>query len=117
MTEIKKIKGFTPGPWDQRISTHADISNNHWHYNVIGTRLGCKYKIAKCPFIDEDADKVEAAANASLIAYAPELYSLALEQQAEIMRLRELALSLWRESQREGYDAIDLERFKSNNSL
>lgn len=44
------------------------------HYNVIGTALGGKFKIANVPWVDGDrADIEEALANAKLIAAAPEL--------------------------------------------
>lgn len=41
-------------------------------FNVVGTRLGGKYKIARCPYIDSN-DRDEAEANAKLIASAPKL--------------------------------------------
>jgi len=44
------------------------------HYNVIGTALGGKFKIANVPWVDGDkVDMQEALANAKLIAAAPEL--------------------------------------------
>lgn len=74
MTEIKKIEGFTPGPWDIKEQMHGiywlDKAGNK-NFGTIGTVLDCH-------------------ANASLIAYAPDLYKIALEQQDEIKRLKGL---------------------------
>lgn len=43
-------------------------------WNVVGTVLGGKYKIARCPYVDMefiDVDKKEAWANAVLMSKAP----------------------------------------------
>lgn len=56
----------TPGPWRVKRSESKPA------FNVVGTKVGCKYKIARCPYISDD-DKQEAEANAKLIAAAPEL--------------------------------------------
>lgn len=58
---------FTPGHWTVR------RSESNPAYNVVGTNLGKKWKIARCPFVDE-FDKAEAEANAKLIAAAPDMY-------------------------------------------
>lgn len=68
----------TPGPWQVK---HSE-SKAAW--NVVGTKLGGKYKIARCPYvIHTPVDKnnldllshesEEAKANAKLIAAAPEM--------------------------------------------
>lgn len=57
----------TPGPW--KFNGHS-LSGNH--FNVIGTQLGNKFKIARCPY-EVEGDKEEAEANAKLAAAAPEL--------------------------------------------
>lgn len=72
-------KKFTKGEWD---IVHSESKPA---VNVIGTVLGGKYKIARCPYIIcEDTeiterDRKEALANAKLIAAAPDLLE-ALEE-------------------------------------
>jgi hypothetical protein len=76
---MKQVK-HTPGPW------RMIPSKSNPAFNVIGTHLGCKYKIARCPYtILTDGtpyDEKEAEANAQLIAAAPELFE-ALEALVE----------------------------------
>lgn len=67
----------TPGPWDVKHSESKPA------FNVIGTALGGKYKIARCPYVVlqqgesrdilNDRECKEAEANAKLIAAAPEM--------------------------------------------
>jgi len=66
-----EFKG-TKGEWDIR---HSESKNA---YNVVGTVLGGKYKVARCPYVD-GSDMSEAKANAALIAAAPELLEACLE--------------------------------------
>lgn len=67
---MKDFKG-TKGKWDVKHSQSKTA------FNVIGTTLGGKYKIARCPYVKSPikADEKEAHANAKLIAAAPELLS------------------------------------------
>jgi hypothetical protein len=65
-------KKFTPGPWTVKHSESKPA------YNVVGTVIGCLYKIARCsyyiiPDIVNDHNRKEQEANAKLIAAAPEL--------------------------------------------
>lgn len=64
----KQFKG-TKGKWTVK---HSE-SKTAW--NVIGTVLGGKYKVARCPYVKSPikSDEQEAKANAMLIAAAPEL--------------------------------------------
>lgn len=69
---------FTKGPWQVKHSESKPA------FNVIGTALGGKYKIARCPYVVtgndkgiDDREMREAEANARLIASAPELLELA----------------------------------------
>lgn len=67
----------TSGPWKVQHSESKPA------FNVIGTILGGKYKIARCPYvflqdgeqrnIINDREREEAEANAKLISAAPEL--------------------------------------------
>ena len=65
----------TDGPWEVR---HSE-SKNAW--NIIGTRLGSRYKIARCPYEVEprlserwnELEKAEQLANATLRAAATDL--------------------------------------------
>lgn len=63
---MEKFKG-TKGPWVLK-----DSVSGKSNYNIIGTALGGKYKIARVPFVSE-YDKDETLYNATLIASAPEL--------------------------------------------
>jgi hypothetical protein len=69
-----KTKEFTPGQWKVKHSESKPA------FNVIGTILGGKYKIARCPYlvteneIIDKREKEEAQANANLIAAAPDMY-------------------------------------------
>ena len=65
---------FTPGPWKVKKSESKPA------FNVVGTSVGLRYKIARCPYnivgnsaIDE-MEETEAKANAALIAAAPDMY-------------------------------------------
>lgn len=64
---------YTKGPWNVR---HSESKTA---FNVIGTVPGCKYKIARCPYIItaieelDKREKDEAEANAKLIAAAPDM--------------------------------------------
>ena len=74
-------KKFTPGPWTVKHSESKPA------YNVVGTVIGCLYKIARCSYYTSHEDKAivtqmeivndhnrkEQEANAKLIAAAPEL--------------------------------------------
>lgn len=94
-----QFKG-TPGPWKVK---HSE-SKTAW--NVIGTQLGGKYKIAQCPYIITKSPlytvnaktkaEAEQEANALLISKAPEL----LEQ------LHKLAIHVL---QSEGYRSLKLD--------
>lgn len=64
----------TPGPWLVKHSESKDA------FNVVGTQLGCNYKIARCAYLTindcplvSKQNKKEANANAKLIAAAPDL--------------------------------------------
>ncbi len=81
----------TPGPWEIKHSESKDA------WNVIGTTLGGKYKVARCPYVKHDKvftpdnfnlfqkEREEAEANAKIIAAAPEMLEM-LERTAEIMQ-------------------------------
>jgi len=62
----------TPGPWQVKHSESKPA------FNVIGSVLGGKYKIARCPYVlisnpvIDEREMKEAEANARLIASAPE---------------------------------------------
>lgn len=68
---------FTPGPWKA-----AGLSQSgNPHYKVTGSQLGGKFKVARAPFHPtrghaglEAMDKLEAKANAQLIAAAPTMF-------------------------------------------
>lgn len=72
---------YTPGPWQVKRSESKPA------LNIVGTALGCKYKIARCPIEDygpkyPETNKTELAeveANAKLIAAAPELLEALIE--------------------------------------
>ena len=76
---MEHFKG-TKGKWEVK------HSNSKTAYNVVGTALGEKYKIARCPYVKSPikADENEAKANAQLIAAAPELLSVLLKVQKAI---------------------------------
>ena len=65
----------TEGPWEVK---HSE-SKNAW--NIVGTQLGGRYKLARCPYIVEprmtdkwnESEKAEQLANATLMGMAPEL--------------------------------------------
>ena len=85
----------TPAPWRVK---HSESKSA---FNVIGTVLGGKYKIARCPYLVledmtessasiNEREKNEAEANARLIASAPSL----LEALKEVAGLWEEELPL-----------------------
>lgn len=82
---MKEFKG-TKGKWEVK---HSESKTA---YNVVGTVLGGRYKIARCPYLKSDIlcdtlnklEEREVKANAYLIASAPEL----------LKRLNSLVLSI-----------------------
>jgi len=74
---MEKFKG-TKGKWDVKHSESKPA------FNIVGTLLGGKYKIARCPYMQDERfskeynDKQidEAKANAKLIASAPEMLGM-----------------------------------------
>jgi hypothetical protein len=77
-------KKFTRAPWQIK---HSESKSA---FNVIGTNLGEKYKIARCPYVVSelteltDRERKEAEANAKLIAAAPEMLDALDLAQAEL---------------------------------
>ena len=70
----------TPGPWKL-----TGLSRRGFYVKVRGTRLGAKFEVANCPFVpDSLIDKIEAEANARLIADAPDLLA-ALQQCQKVL--------------------------------
>ena len=78
--KIMEFKG-TKSPWKVKHSESKEA------FNVIGTALGGKYKIARCPYfkgrIDgklseayNESERLEAEANALLISKAPEMLEM-----------------------------------------
>lgn len=71
---MKKFKG-TLGQWEIKHSKSKDA------WNIVGTKLGERYKVAVCPYIREKELSIdwntrelcEQKANAQLISKAPEL--------------------------------------------
>lgn len=66
--------GHTPGPW--RVTGEGEQTNGTNYFKVRGTVLGGKFKVANIPYLDSpdhERDRLEARANARLIAAAPEL--------------------------------------------
>lgn len=64
---MKEFKG-TIGNWKVKHSESKPA------FNVIGTKLGHKYKIAICPYLPKsDFDKKETESNAKLISKSPQL--------------------------------------------
>jgi len=66
---------FTKRDWKVK---HSESKNA---FNVIGTLLGGRYKIARCPYLAaytseklNEQEKQEQEANAKLIAAAPEMF-------------------------------------------
>lgn len=66
----------TPGPWKVKHSVTKDA------FNVVGTIIGCNYKISRCPYTRvsnypelSERTKKEAEANAKLISMAPTMLS------------------------------------------
>lgn len=76
----------TPGPW----AVHEPIRSGRAYFRVRGTQLGSRFKIANVFFVHSDyepaadAERAEAAANARLIAAAPELLAT-LKELAALM--------------------------------
>ncbi|MES2620203.1 MAG: hypothetical protein V4615_05055 [Bacteroidota bacterium] len=65
---------YTPAPWAVK---HSETKPA---FNVIGTVLGGRYKIARCPYIAAlNREREEAQSNARLIAAAPELLEALLQ--------------------------------------
>lgn len=72
-----EFKG-TKGKWLVKHSKSKDA------WNVLGTILGSRYKIARCPYLQNsnlskewnEVEKLEQEANAKLIAYAPEMLEM-----------------------------------------
>lgn len=67
----------TAGEWKVKHSESKDA------FNIVGTKLGGKYKIARCPYLQiegspelSEREKDETEANAKLIAASPELLKL-----------------------------------------
>jgi len=75
-----EFKG-TKGRWQVK---HSESKTA---FNVVGTVLGGRYKIARCPYLQSEKlvditnslEKKEAKANARLIAAAPELLDACIE--------------------------------------
>ena len=89
---------FTRGPY-KVMPQEKGVS----YMRVRGTRLGCKYKIANCPF-DAPECAGEAEANAHLIAAAPELYE-ALEAAERARREAEAAERLRLDAEHQAAEA------------
>lgn len=78
----------TRGPWEVK------HSQSNPAFNVVGTRLGERYKIARCLYVvspvhDDEflaKESKEAEANAKLISVAPDLLE-ALEECVELMKI------------------------------
>lgn len=81
MTEIKKIEGFTPGPW------YIETAEPNEHSIMLEVATN-DVLICGVYFDNNPMEEPEVKATASLIAYAPDLYKIALEQQEEIERLK-----------------------------
>lgn len=116
MTEIKKIEGFTPGPWvvenggqDLWIGTGKNEGTKVDDI-VVHIENGTEYK---------ESVRLKNHANSDLIAYAPELYRIALDQQKEIERLRRFVESLaeWTDEQCSWNDAGVRARGSAQNLL
>ena len=77
---------YTKGPWQVKHSESKPA------FNVVGTALGRRYKIARCPITGfgstypetNKAELIEVEANAKLIASAPELLA-ALKEAKEVL--------------------------------
>lgn len=81
-----EFKG-TSGPWK---AVHS-VSKDAW--NVVGTQLGEKYRIAICPYIKtffSYKDKSEARANATLIAKAPQLLEMLIKATGKLAEFRSI---------------------------
>lgn len=71
--ETAATREYTLGPWKVK---HSESKTA---FNIIGTHLGSKYKIARCSYFKIDnelinkIEKAETEANAHLIAAAPDL--------------------------------------------
>ena len=95
---MKTFKG-SPGPWAVKHSQSKKA------FNVIGTKPGSKYKIARCPYYTDsrlpekhnNREIQEALADAKLIAEAPELFKHCGILSEELTRCLNL-LSKYRES-------------------
>jgi hypothetical protein len=88
--QTDKLKS-TPGPWEVK---HSESKSA---FNIVGTQLGGKYKLARVPYLVDDrlgelndTWKQEAEANAKLIAAAPELLE-ALELNSKMLDMLILA--------------------------
>jgi hypothetical protein len=70
---VEKVKGHTPGPWEYILGTGFDV------FDVAESHVVCRGWNSYRPKLEADA---------RLIAAAPELLTLALEQAQEIKRLK-----------------------------
>lgn len=88
--EIKKIEGFTPGPWEvvegkHDHTTHFYDAGETW-FNVRNEENVLADVVhGRCL----DTDEEDARANAALIAYAPEMYSMLHEADQQTASLTE----------------------------
>lgn len=81
-------KKYTRGPWKVKKSETKPT------LNIIGTALGSKYKIARCPIEDfgpkypeiNKAELIEVEANAKLISAAPELLEACIKAKESMLR-------------------------------
>lgn len=79
MSEIKKIEGFTPGPWKAMVTD----DNEPYVHGANGNTV-CDICTSEM-----EGDPKNVDGNMHLIAYAPELYSLALSQEQRIKELED----------------------------
>lgn len=91
-TVMSKSK-HTPGPWKVK---HSESKNA---YNIIGTLLGSKYKIARLPYFSYDllpkyssGNKIEAEADAKLIAASPRMMDYIIKKASEGCKEADLIL-------------------------
>lgn len=81
-------KKYTPGPWKVKRSETKEA------FNVIGTVLGVRYKIARCPYpigtnhTLNQREMAEAEANAQLISCAPLMLERIEQQNIDLKILK-----------------------------